>query len=58
MIMLLNVDIVDIEKLDGLCLPTFVVDGFSGVFLHSSIFYIHPIINHFLCIMVIFYAFK
>ena len=24
--MLLNDDIVDIEKLDGMCLPTFVVD--------------------------------
>ena len=36
--MLLNDDIVDIEKPDGLCLPTFVVDECSGLFLHTSIF--------------------
>ena len=34
----LNDDIVDIEKPDGICLPTFVVDEFSGLFLHPSIF--------------------
>ena len=34
----LNDDIVDIEKPDGICSPTFVVDEFSGLFLHSSIF--------------------
>ena len=33
----LNYDIVDIEKLDGLCSPTFVVINFSGLFLHPSI---------------------
>ena len=36
--MLLNESIVDIEKPDGICLLTFVVDGFSGLFLHSLIF--------------------
>ena len=36
--MFLNDDIVDIEKPDGICSPTFVVDEFSGLFLHSSIF--------------------
>ena len=36
--MLLNEDIVDIEKPDGICSLTFVVDGFSGLFLHLSIF--------------------
>ena len=36
--MLLNEDTVDIEKLNGICLLTFVVDEFSGLFLHPSIF--------------------
>ena len=36
--MLLNEDIVHIEKPDGICSFTFVVDELSGVFLHSSIF--------------------
>ena len=36
--MFLNDDIVDIEKPDGICLPTFVVDKLSGLFLHPSIF--------------------
>ena len=36
--MLLNGDIVDIEKSDGICLPISVADEFSGLFLHSSIF--------------------
>ena len=31
-------DIVDIEKPDGICSLTFVVDEFSGLFLHPSIF--------------------
>ena len=35
--MLLNDHIVDIEKPDGICLPTFVVNEFSGLFLHPSI---------------------
>ena len=40
----LNEDIVDIEKPHGICLLTFVVDDFSGLFLHPSIFSaIHPI---------------
>ena len=36
--MLLNDDIIDIEKSDGICLPTFVVNEFSGLFLRPSIF--------------------
>ena len=36
--MLLNENIVDIEKPDEICLPTFVVDDFPGLFLHPSIF--------------------
>ena len=36
--MLLNDDIVDIEKPDGECSPTFVVDEYSGLFLRPSIF--------------------
>ena len=38
--MLLNEDIVDIKKPDGIRSFTFVVDEFSVLFLHSSIFYI------------------
>ena len=38
--MLLNEDIVDIEKPDGICLFTFAVDEFSRLLLHPSIFYI------------------
>ena len=36
--MLLKDDTKDIEKPDGICLLTFVVDEFSGLFLHPSIF--------------------
>ena len=36
--MLLNEDIVDIEKPDGICSLTFVGHEFSGLFLHPSIF--------------------
>ena len=36
--MLLDEDIVVIEKSDGICSLTFVVDEFSGLFLHPSIF--------------------
>ena len=36
--MLLNDDIVDIEKPDGICSPNFVVNEFSGLFLHPSTF--------------------
>ena len=36
--MLLKEDILDIKKPDGLCSLTFVVNGFSGLFLHRSIF--------------------
>ena len=35
---ILKGDIVDIEKPDGICLVTFFVDEFSGLFLHLSIF--------------------
>ena len=34
----LNDDIVDIEKSDGICSPTFVVNEFSGLFFYPSIF--------------------
>ena len=36
----LNNDIVDIEKPGGICSLTFVVDEFSRLFLHLSIFFI------------------
>ena len=36
--MLLDDDIVDIEKPDGICSLTFVVDQISGLFLHPSNF--------------------
>ena len=36
--MLLNEDILDIEKPDGICWLTFAVEEFSGLFLHPSIF--------------------
>ena len=35
---LLNDDIGDFEKLDGICSFTFSVNEFSRLFLHSSIF--------------------
>ena len=35
---LVNEDIVDIEKPDGICSVTFVVDEFWGLFLHPSMF--------------------
>ena len=35
---LVNEDIVDIKKPDGIFSLYFVVDEFSGLFLHSSIF--------------------
>ena len=38
--MLLNEDVVDIKKPDGIRSFTFVVDEFLVLFLHSSIFYI------------------
>ena len=38
--MILNDDIVDIAKPDRICSPTFVVDEFSGLYLHPSIFYV------------------
>ena len=36
--MLLNENIVDIEKTDGICSLTFIVDESSGLFLHRWIF--------------------
>ena len=36
--MLLDDDNVDIEKSDGICSLTFVVDESSGLFLHPSVF--------------------
>ena len=36
--MLLNDDAVDIEKPYGICSLTFVVNEFSGLYLHPSIF--------------------
>ena len=36
--MIRNEDNVEIEKPDEICLLTFVVDEFSGLFLHPSIF--------------------
>ena len=36
--MLLNYDIADIEKPDGICSLTFTVNEFSGLFLRPSIF--------------------
>ena len=38
--MLLNDDIEDSEKPDGIYLPTFVVDEFSRLSLHPSIFFV------------------
>ena len=35
---LLNEDIVDTEKPDGICSLTFIVDKFSELFLHSLVF--------------------
>ena len=36
--MILSDDILYIEKPDGICSLIFAVDGFSGLFLHQSIF--------------------
>ena len=36
--MLLDEDIVEIEKPDEMCLLTFVVNEFSGLILHASVF--------------------
>ena len=36
--MILNENIVEIEKPDGICSLTFVVDEFSGLLLYPSIF--------------------
>ena len=33
----LNGDIVDIEKPDGICSTTLLVDEFSGLFVHPSV---------------------
>ena len=36
--MLINDDIVDIRKIDGVCLPAFVVNEISELFLRPSIY--------------------
>ena len=36
--MFLNDGIVDIKKTNGICLITFILNQFSGLFLHPSIF--------------------
>ena len=36
--MLVNEDILDIEKSDGICLLTFFAEKFSGLSLHPSFF--------------------
>ena len=36
--MLLHDDIVEIEKPSRICLPTFIVSEFLGLYLHPSIF--------------------
>ena len=36
----LNDDVLDIEKPDGICLPTFPMNEFSELPLHPSIFFI------------------
>ena len=36
--MILNNDIVEFEKNDGISFPPFVVNEFSGLFLHPSIY--------------------
>ena len=38
--MVLNDNIIDIEKLEGICSLTFVADEFSGLFSFPSIFFI------------------
>ena len=40
-----NLQIVDIEYLQGICSPTFVVEEFSGLFAHPSIFLIKDSIS-------------
>ena len=35
-----NDDIVDIEKVDGTCSFTFILNYFLGLFLHPSVFFI------------------
>ena len=39
----LNDNIADIKKSNETCLPTFVVDQLSGLFLHPSVFSVKPI---------------
>ena len=36
--MLQSEDIVDIVKPDGMCSLTYILDEFSGLFLHTSVF--------------------
>ena len=39
--MLLNDDIADVEKTDGICSPTFIVNEFSGLFYIHQLFLIN-----------------
>ena len=41
-----NSQIVDIEYPQGICLPIFVVEEFSGLFAHSLIFYLKAQCQH------------
>ena len=43
--MLLNEDVVDIEKPDRIYSHSFFVEEFSGLFLHQSIFFIKCLYN-------------
>ena len=58
--MLLNGDILDNEKPNGICLPTFVADEFSGLFWHPSILYstLKIFINNNLCFIKFFVFIK
>ena len=49
--MLLNDDIVDIEKLDEICSPTFVIGKFSGLFLKYIYIYIYIRKRHLLIVI-------
>ena len=53
--MVLNDDIADIEKADGKCLLTFVLDELSGLTLHPSIF---SIIHFYYTIILLCFCFK
>ena len=48
--MLLNDDIVEIEKPDGIYLPTFVLNKYFGLFLYPSILSIKIVLYEIFCI--------